>query len=213
MTTWFTSSLLASMSPLGSCRAVDFGVSEALARSARLRVVTCLEDPLMSGDPRVAAMAIADQRIERMADLEQRLLGEWPSLKLETHLAEGPPRKALREESGRTDLLIVGREGVNRDLPWLMGSTARSLSRHSHCPIAVIPSSWTACPTARVIVGLENGGRAAAATLRFAGEFADAHASPMLVIADELSEAMLIAEYCSGGDVEGTHAHGDVSAR
>jgi nucleotide-binding universal stress UspA family protein len=197
----------------GSQKALDFAVTEVLARRALLRVVGCLEVPIMSGDPCATVEEIADRRTaaaKALTELEQRLLREWPSLKLETRLVDGPARKVLREESADTDLLVVGREGVDRALPWLMGSTARSLSRHSHCPIAVVPTSSVRCPASRVVVGLESGDRKSVTTLRFAAEFAEVHECPVVVVANELNQAMLVARYYCGESAEGVHARGDL---
>ena len=197
----------------GAHKAVDFAVDQAIAHKALLRVVGCLEIPILSKDPCVTLSDIAERRIvasKTLADLEQGLLQEWPELKLEVRLVDGPARTVLRDESAHADLLVVGREGVNRALPWLMGSTARSLSRHSHCPIAVVPPTWDSSPTSRVLVGLEFDDRRSVATLRFAVELAKLHGCPLIVVANELAESMLIAHYYSGVTLEGKEACGDV---
>jgi nucleotide-binding universal stress UspA family protein len=196
----------------GSHKAVDFAAGEATARDALLRVVSCLEVPIMCGGGWMTIEGVADRRIaaaRTQCELEERLLQQWPLLKLEPRLIDGPARRILRDESAHTDLLVVGREGVNRALPWLIGSTARSLSRHSHCPIAVVPTSFAGTAGPRVVVGFE-GGRKSVATLRFAADFAACHNRSLVVVANELSEALPTARYYSGGSIEGVRAEGDL---
>ncbi|HEY4608663.1 MAG TPA: universal stress protein, partial [Ilumatobacteraceae bacterium] len=134
-------------------------------------------------------------------DVVDRLLADSPSLKLDPRVIDGPARKVLRDESLHSDLLVVGREGANRALPWLVGSTARSLSRHSHCPIAVVPVTWIESPACRVVVGIEHGA-GSTATLRFAADLAAACGATMVVVGEAPTHAAALARSYFGGAVE-----------
>ena len=196
----------------GSRNAVDFAVMEAKAHDSLLRVVSCLEVPITAGDPCMTVEELAERRVaaaKGQFDLAKALLDETPALKLDLHLVDGSARKVLREESQHSDLVVVGREGVPRALPWLVGSTARSLSRHSHCPIAIVPSTWAATTPSRVVVGVEQG-RQSTATLAFATGLAEANQATLVVIGETESDAVSFARSYHNGPLESLPAHGNV---
>jgi len=196
----------------GSRNAVEFAVMQAKIHDSLLRIVSCLEVPITAGDPCMTVEELADRRVaaaKAQFDLMKALLDESPTLKLDVRLVDGPARKVLREESEHSDLLVVGREGVNRALPWLVGSTARSLSRHSHCAIAIVPASWVASATSRVVVGVEDASQSAA-TLAFAAGLAEAPDTTMVVVAETPCDAVSFARSYYDGTLESVSAHGNV---
>ncbi len=65
--------------------------------------------------------------------------GAYPDVTVDVDLCYDRPTTALVEASAKADLVLVGRHGSGRTLP--LGSIARALVNHSHCPVVVVPSA------------------------------------------------------------------------
>ena len=59
---------------------------------------------------------------------------------LETAIVVGHPVQQIvhRAETGRFDLIILGRRGISRFEKMIVGSTSEKVLRYAHCPVLVV---------------------------------------------------------------------------
>ncbi|MCK5235514.1 MAG: universal stress protein [Deltaproteobacteria bacterium] len=89
-------------------------------------------------------------------------------IELDTRLLSGIVSREIIKAAEMSDLLIVGRRGVNAEFEYeLLGSTTESIIRKAPVPVLVVPESFTA-PTKPIICF--DGGPSASASLKFATE-------------------------------------------
>jgi hypothetical protein len=79
-------------------------------------------------------------RLEREV-LAERLAGwseKYPEVSVRRLVVRDRPARALVEESGRAQLVVVGARGRGGFRGMLLGSVSQALLHHSHCPVAVV---------------------------------------------------------------------------
>jgi nucleotide-binding universal stress UspA family protein len=84
--------------------------------------------------------------------LAERLAGwteKYPDVPVRRLVARDRPARALVEESGRAQLVVVGSRGRGGFHGLLLGSVSQALLHHAHCPVAVVRSSRGDEPRAR----------------------------------------------------------------
>jgi nucleotide-binding universal stress UspA family protein len=84
--------------------------------------------------------------------LAERLAGwteKYPDVPVRRLVARDRPARALVEESGRAQLVVVGSRGRGGFHGLLLGSVSQALLHHAHCPVAVVRSSRDDEPGAR----------------------------------------------------------------
>ena len=84
--------------------------------------------------------------------LAERLAGwteKYPDVPVRRLVARDRPARALVEESGRAQLVVVGSRGRGGFHGLLLGSVSQALLHHAHCPVAVVRSPRGDEPPAR----------------------------------------------------------------
>lgn len=115
--------------------ALAYATHQARLRGARLRALHVRTLPLApfsrrDRDPVTIATAELVARLRPWADAN-------PDVPQSHAVIRGHPVLALRRASDHADLLVVGSRTRPRGSPHL-GSVARSVLRHAHCPVAVV---------------------------------------------------------------------------
>lgn len=61
-------------------------------------------------------------------------------ISIETEVAVGHPAEQIihRAETGKIDLVILGRRGTSLFEKWILGSVSERVLRYAHCPVMVI---------------------------------------------------------------------------
>ena len=83
--------------------------------------------------------------------LAERLAGwseKYPDVPVRRLVARDRPARALVEESGRAQLVVVGSRGRGGFHGLLLGSVSQALLHHAHCPVAVVRSPRDDTPPA-----------------------------------------------------------------
>lgn len=123
--------------------AVAFAFEEASLRRVPLVAVHVWRDRLL--DAAVAPLLDWDaiESDERQV-LAERLAGwseKYPDVAVRRLVAYDRPARALVEESGRAQLVVVGSRGRGGLHGMLLGSVSQALLHHAHCPVAVVRPS------------------------------------------------------------------------
>ncbi|NMH99306.1 universal stress protein [Pseudonocardia acidicola] len=120
--------------------ALAFAYAAADARRVPLVAVHAWHDLLV--DPTMAPLldwpAIeADERLQ----LAERLAGwgeKYPDVVVQRLVTRDRPARALVEESGRAQLVVVGSRGRGGMKGLMLGSVSQALLHHSVCPVAIV---------------------------------------------------------------------------
>jgi nucleotide-binding universal stress UspA family protein len=67
-----------------------------------------------------------------------RVRSDYPAVKVETAVVEGPPARVLVDLSADADLLVVGSRGRGGFSGLLLGSVSQQCVDHAHCPVTVV---------------------------------------------------------------------------
>jgi nucleotide-binding universal stress UspA family protein len=127
----------------GSARSLDalrWAAAEARARDADLHVVHAWQLPMMTAPPVHAVIS----GVNALADIGRDVLDNAAAdpalagLRVDTHLTNGGPARALLERADGAGLLVVGTRGLGRVTGALLGSVSRQLLHHAPCPVVVI---------------------------------------------------------------------------
>ena len=153
-----------------SHNAADWAASEAVRRHATLELLHAYEvvNPFTYGGavPAVGYPGyIPDEpglgkslHAEGLALLERvgdELRRAHPGLSVRTRLVQGDPVTALRIESGRAGLTVLGSHGTGRVASMILGSVALSIAAHNPAPVALIHPDQTASGSGPVVVGVD----------------------------------------------------------
>ena len=79
----------------------------------------------------------ADER-EVLADRLAGWAEKYPDVTVRRLVARDRPARALVEESGRAQLVVVGSRGRGGISGLLLGSVSQALLHHAACPVAVV---------------------------------------------------------------------------
>jgi nucleotide-binding universal stress UspA family protein len=118
--------------------AAKWAVAEAISRNAPLRLVHAI--PGRPDD------ATGDQSLEveyaqaslRAAEAALRATGE--PVKVDCDIVQGSPEGILIDESRSAAMVCVGSVGIGRIARKVLGSTADTVARKAHCPVAIVRS-------------------------------------------------------------------------
>jgi nucleotide-binding universal stress UspA family protein len=120
--------------------AVAFAFEAAALQNVPLVAVHVWHDLLV--DPTMAPLLDWDvvESDEREV-LAERLAGwtaKYPDVPVRRLVACDRPGRALVDESGRAQLVVVGSRGRGGFRGMLLGSVSQALLHHAHCPVAVV---------------------------------------------------------------------------
>jgi len=169
-----------------SAEAVLWAADQAESRGAALRIVTCYSIPatgvsmtgVFYGDALESLEAGARELVTKIAGKVQRT---HPDVAVTTEVAPGPAAAVLANGLKADDLVVVGASGHTRAAAFWLGSTPRSLVRHSPCPVAVVRGPASRGRPQRVVVGVD-GSPSAQRALDWAGEEADRQRCELIVV-------------------------------
>jgi nucleotide-binding universal stress UspA family protein len=123
----------------GSEAAVGFGFEAAALRGVPLVAVHTWQDTLVDAtmapliDWDVVAAGEREVLAERLAGWGEK----FPDVEVRRLVTRDRPARALVEESGRAQLVVVGSRGRGGLAGMLLGSVSQALLRHAACPVAV----------------------------------------------------------------------------
>ena len=170
-----------------SAEAVTWAATEAEVRGAALRVVTCEEIPVMSGEAALgwnsgaAFEAIREAATTTSALMNEKILADHPLLAVTSEVCTGPAASALLTNVATTDLIVVGSSAHHGAAAFWLGTTPRHLVHNSPCPVAVIRGAATRGAPDRVVVGVD-GSATSDAALLWAADEADRHGVNLHVV-------------------------------
>jgi nucleotide-binding universal stress UspA family protein len=124
-------------------RAVGFGFDQAAARGVPLVAVRAWQPPPVPWRSDIRPLVYDS---EELAASERRLasqaLSRWqdkhPEVPVSIRLLPSTPAHALIAASAEAQLVVVGSRGRGGFRGLLLGSVARQLIHHAHCPVAVV---------------------------------------------------------------------------
>jgi nucleotide-binding universal stress UspA family protein len=169
-----------------STSAVMWAADEAVARGVPLRVVSCVEIPIlgdaMFGGPAVETFtAVREASDAALADLARMLATTYPGLTVTTASPGDRVAGALLQGLDADDLVVVGASRHDGLAALVLGSTTRQVLHDSPCPVVVVRGATGSNRPDRLVVGVD-GSEASDAALRWAGDEADRHGVPLLVV-------------------------------
>ncbi|MFC4060620.1 universal stress protein [Planomonospora corallina] len=193
-----------------SLRAVEWAAREADRRHLPLKVVHAVHEWLHSrAEGEIEEVRrwmwnngrqIVDQAVAHARE-------HAPAVQAADAMAFGDPARALAEEAGRDDLLVVASRGTGRISSLLLGSVALKVVSQSPCPVAVIRGGVEPDREFREIVAGVDGSPAAAEALRFAAEEAALRGARLRVILAwslPVAESTLVPPFFDLAEIEGT---------
>ncbi len=167
--------------------AARWAAFEADLRGAALRLVYAYSLPVagyagysMAPDDLGHIMrAEGNQMLTAVAD---EIKAQHPALSVDTRLIQGDAVLALRRESARARLTVVGSRGNGRMAGVLLGSVAMAVAAHGTAPVAVIPTEGPGWPhDGAVLVGVD-GSSTNEVAIRFAFEQAAVRGSELVAV-------------------------------
>lgn len=169
-----------------SGEAVDWAADEASSRGAGLRIVCCYRLPVANsaafGWPATEAVEVLLEAADQNAkDISARVTQLHPDLEVATSVSAGPADLALIDGAASDGLIVVGASAHEGHSAFWLGSTPRQLVRHSPCPVVVVRGSASRGRPDRVVIGVD-GSTSSTAALEWAGDEADRHRVPLVVV-------------------------------
>jgi nucleotide-binding universal stress UspA family protein len=121
-----------------SRRALKWAMREAAVRHVPLTVITAHE--ISVGYWGSAVVYPEDHAVAEHARRAVQLeLGESRPESVTVQVVSGTPAHELLSTARDADMIVVGSRGAGRFAQLVMGSVSTQVSRHAHCPVAVIP--------------------------------------------------------------------------
>jgi nucleotide-binding universal stress UspA family protein len=119
--------------------AAKWAVAEATSRDIPLRLIHAIPE-------RQHGQNLGDETMDieygetalRRASAALHAMGE--PVKIECDLVQGTPDGALIKESDHAAMICIGSVGIGAIARKVLGSTAESVAKNAHCPVAVIRS-------------------------------------------------------------------------
>jgi nucleotide-binding universal stress UspA family protein len=93
------------------------------------------EDWMVQPEVSAEGQRLAEQVLRESVD---RVRSDYPAVKVETAVVEGPPARVLVDMSADADLLVVGSRGRGGFSGLLLGSVSQQCVHHAHCPVTVV---------------------------------------------------------------------------
>ena len=141
--------------------------------ASALRIVWCRDgtgdDAYVVGDD---LDAIAEGDISPIDAVAASVRVNHPALTVSTTVIAGSPRDVLRAHSQDPDLLVVGHSHHPGAVRFWQGTTTQWLSRHTDCPVVMVPTQTPPDAPTRVLVGVDGSAASLAAAAWAADEAA-----------------------------------------
>lgn len=158
-----------------SALALDWAIREVAARGSSLRISSTETHP--TGLHRDGVDSLHEQRLTRVL---RELHDEHPHLVVDLTATHDNPRRALIDDAGNADLLVLAASHEQSAEAVLLESLAKKAVRRSPCPVVIVRGSH-ATPVRRIVVGVD-GSSAAAAAIDWACTETNLHRADLLVI-------------------------------
>jgi len=126
----------------GSTEALEVAFDAAAQRGDTLHVVHAWKPPVYYADLPELREIVDEWHSAAEVTLSEVLAGwreKYPDVHVDVSIERDGPAHVLTEASRTADLLVVGRRGVGRVSGLPVGSVARSVLVHAHCPVALAP--------------------------------------------------------------------------
>lgn len=168
-----------------SAEAVLWAANEAVARRSPLRIVSCY-DVEVPGEAMYgwlvpeglgSLVQTTEAKLDEMRDV---VVGLHPDLILKSVTSAGPASIALLEDLTPADLVVLGASSHHGTAAFWLGSTPRSVIRHSPCPVVVVRGAASRGRPDRIVVGVD-GSPSCETALRWAADEANRHQVDLLV--------------------------------
>ena len=127
-----------------SIYALDYAANLANQNKAELKIVSVIEPiPTFytagSGTLEKEMHDLTINNYEKMIkEQRERLLAEYPQLKVSALIQEGKPAEVIKEVSGDSDLIVIGHRGLSGVLNWVLGSVAKQVVDTCTVPVLVV---------------------------------------------------------------------------
>lgn len=163
-----------------SAEAVGWAAHEAAVRGATLRIVTCVEMPVMAGEAALgwnsgaAYEAIREASSTTSEAMTTKVTAEYPDLDVVAEVVPGPAGSAMLTDTAATDLIVVGASSREGAAAFWLGTTPRQLVHNSPCPVVVVRGAATRGAPDRIVVGIDGSATSDAAVV-WAADEADRH--------------------------------------
>ncbi|MGW0179450.1 universal stress protein [Nocardia sp. NPDC003345] len=147
-----------------SYAAVRWAAQAAGRFRAPLTMVYAVGAPLDYG-PGLGVVAFDNQAMraegeDHLADAEKIAREIAGDLEITTVVVDPDPAPTLIERSRRARMVVAGTHGRSAIARGLLGSVSTALARHAHCPVAVIPASYSEDRSSLpVVVGVDGSPR------------------------------------------------------
>jgi nucleotide-binding universal stress UspA family protein len=171
-----------------SVAAVDWAAAHAQHHRAALAVLFAHDYPGYPAEavgrapasPAAALVSEAAKTADEGADLAR---ARAPGLEVSAQPVFDGPSSALVEASAGAQLLVLGDRGLGALPGFLLGSVARTVSTHAHCPVVVVREGNVVRPGPEmpVVAGVDDS-EAAAAALGFAADLAGEYDAPLVAL-------------------------------
>jgi len=169
-----------------SREAVMWAAAEASTRHAHLKIVRCFDIPVgsdaMFGFSPMEAIAAARTAVEQSLEkMQADCAADHPDLDVSTDVGDDSVLTRLVDGLGPDDLVVVGASGRRGAAAFWLGSTPRHLVGHGPCPVVVVRTCASRGSPDRVVVAV-GAPEESARALSWAGDEADRHRVPLLVV-------------------------------
>lgn len=118
--------------------AVALSIAEAMDSQVLLFAVARPPEPATS----VEVHAVLDDAKEHYEEGFSRIVAtaREKGITVETEIVVGHPAEQIihRAETGKIDLVVLGRRGTSMFEKWILGSVSERVLRYAHCPVMVI---------------------------------------------------------------------------
>jgi nucleotide-binding universal stress UspA family protein len=124
----------------GSRAALRWAASEAARWGAPLVAVWAWEfSPLIVATNAPTEIEELSQAVaQRLRETLVEELGEDAADRVEAHVVEGPPVRALLDQASADDLIVVGSRGYGGLKGALLGSVSQQVVHYAPCPVTVV---------------------------------------------------------------------------
>lgn len=144
-----------------SYHAVAWAAVEADLRHCPLHIISSYMITVGVANPKLSMEdlhALRDQGKRVLAEAERtaRLALPGDTVPITTELIVDPIAPALIERSRRARMVVVGSRGLGSIRRAVLGSVSTALSRHAHCPVAIVHGRYATTELGKpIVVGLD----------------------------------------------------------
>jgi nucleotide-binding universal stress UspA family protein len=146
-----------------SLRAAEWAASEAVRRTAQLRIVSVpgLLPRMRTYQASTVTVANALRGIaaRALAAAVERVTEVAPGVMVDTDLLDGPPAVAVSDSGAGAQLLVVGARGAGGFAALVLGSVSRYVATCAPCPVVVVREETVAVHR-EIVVGVRDPGDA-----------------------------------------------------